>query len=113
MRVDDVDAAYFVSPLYTAVMEWEPTDNSFVFNFATPPPDNVPVPRTVVSSLKVTVPVAVDGVTVAVKVTLSFKVDGLSDDVTTVDVDARLTVNVPEAELAPKFPCTAYVAFKV
>lgn len=112
MRVDDVDAAKFVSLLYTAVMEWEATDKADVLNFATPP-DNVPVPRTVVLSLKVTVPVAVDGVTVAVKVTRSPEVDGLSDDVTPVDVDALLTINVPEAELAPKFPCAAYAAFKV
>jgi hypothetical protein len=83
-----------------------------MLNVATPP-DNVPVPRTVVSSLKVTVPVAIDGVTVAVKVTESPKFDGLSDDVTPVAVDAWLTVNVPEAELAPKFPCAAYAAFKV
>ena len=112
MRIDDVDAAKFALPLYTAVMEWEPTDKSLMLNFATPPLDNVPVPRTVVSSLKVTVPVAVDGVTVAVKVTRSPKVDGLSDDVTPVDVDALLTINVPEAKLAPKLPCAAYVAFK-
>ena len=93
-------------------MEWVSTDKADVFNIATPP-DNVPVPKTVVSSLKVTVPVAVVGVTVAVKVTRSPKVDGLSDDVTPVDVDALLTINVPEAELAPKFPCAAYAAFKV
>jgi hypothetical protein len=73
----------------------------------------MPVPRSVLSSLKVTVPVAVDGETVAAKVTRSPKVDGLSDDVTPVNVDALLTIKVPEAELAPKFPCAAYAAFKV
>jgi hypothetical protein len=112
VSIDDVDAAKFVSLPYTAVMEWEATDKADVLNIATPP-DNVPVPRDVVPSLKVTVPVAVDGVTVAVKVTRSPEVDGLSDDVTPVDVDALLTINEPEAELAPKVPCAAYTAFKV
>ena len=93
-------------------MEWEPTDKKYVLNVAAPL-DNVRLPRTVVSSLKVTVPVAIDGATVAVKVTRSPKVDGLCDDVTLVDVDAWLTINVPMAELAPKFPCAAYAAFKV
>jgi len=111
-RAGEVDAAKFVSPPYSAVTECTPPVNIEVLNVAAPP-DNVPVPRTVVSSLKVTVPVAVDGVTEAVKVTIVPKVDGLSDDVTSVDVDAWFTIKVSEAELAPKFPWAAYSAFKV
>ena len=61
------------------------------------PPDNVPVPSVVAPSRKVTVP---DGLpapgattaTVAVKVTLCPKVDGLSDEATVVVVLALLTV---------------------
>jgi hypothetical protein len=114
VTADDVDAAKFVSPLYTAVMEWEPTNKADVLNVATPP-DNVPVPMEVPPSLNVTVPVGVptELVIVAVKATGTPKVDGLGDDVTPVDVDAWLTVNVPEAELAPKMPCAAYTAFKI
>jgi hypothetical protein len=111
VKVSDVDSAKFVSPLYTAVMEWEATDKADVLNVATPP-DNAPVPRSVVLSLKVTVPVALD-VTVAVKVTRSPENDGLSDDVIPVVVDALLTIKLPEVALAPKFPCAAYAAFKV
>jgi hypothetical protein len=63
--------------------------------------------------LNVTVPVAVDGVTVAVNVTESPYTDGLLDDRTEVVDDAWPTFKVPDAELAPKFPCAAYVALKL
>jgi hypothetical protein len=52
----------------------------------------VPVPRTVVPSLNVTVPVAPAPVTVAVKVTALPYTDGLRDDATPVVVDAVFTV---------------------
>jgi hypothetical protein len=52
------------------------------------PPDRLPVPRTVAPSLNVTVPVAVEALTAAVKVTEAPKVDGLRLDVTTVVVAA-------------------------
>jgi hypothetical protein len=52
----------------------------------------VPVPSVVLPSLKVTVPVAVDGVTVAVKVSDAPYVDGFADEVTAVVVFALLTV---------------------
>jgi hypothetical protein len=55
------------------------------------PPDRLPVPRTVTPSLNVTVPVAVDGITVALKVTDAPKFDGLGVDVTNVCVAARPT----------------------
>jgi hypothetical protein len=47
-----------------------------------------------------------------VNVTKSLKFDGLRSDVTLVVV-AAFTIKVPEAELAPKFPCAAYAALKV
>ena len=77
------------------------------------PLDSVLVPRVVTPSINVTVPVAVDGVTVAVKATELLKVDGLGDDVMPVVVDAWLTVKVLEAELAPKIPCAEYSASKL
>ena len=84
-----------------------------VLNVAVPP-DNVPVPMGFPLLLNVTVPVGVPAVlvTVAVNVTKSLKFDGLRSDVTLVVV-AAFTIKVPEAELAPKFPCAAYVALKV
>ena len=54
---------------------------------ATPPPI-VPVPMVVAPSLKVVVPDAVEGETVAVNVTEAAKVDGFSEDVSVVVVGA-------------------------
>jgi hypothetical protein len=71
-------------------MECGPTASAAVLNVAVPP-DRLPVPRTVAPSLNVTVPVAVDGVTVDVKVTEVPYVDGLRLDVTTVVVAAGST----------------------
>jgi hypothetical protein len=56
------------------------------------PPDRLPVPRVAPPSINVTVPVAVDGVTVAVKITELPYVDGSADDVTPIVVDALFTV---------------------
>jgi hypothetical protein len=56
------------------------------------PPDRLTVPRAVAPSLNVTFPVAVDGVTVAVKVTEAPKADGLELEVTFVVVAALFTV---------------------
>jgi hypothetical protein len=61
------------------------------------PPDSVPVPRVVVPSRNVTVPLGLLApgavtVTVAVKVTLCPKTDGLTDDATVVVVLALLTI---------------------
>jgi hypothetical protein len=85
-----------VSPPYTAVIECEPTFRDEVANVATPDPFSVPVPRVVVLSLKVTVPVGVPlagelTVTVAVNVTVCDAADGFADEVTTVIVFAWLT----------------------
>ena len=65
------------------------------------PPDRLTVPRIVAPSLNVTVPVAVDGVTVDVKVTEAPKVDGLRLDVTTVVVAAGFTVCARGSDVDP------------
>ncbi len=97
-------------------MECTPAVSIEVLNVTTPPA-NVPMPRTVVPSVNVTVPVAVDETvdetTVAEKVTASPYVDVGNDESTLVVVEALSTIRAPEAELAPKFPCAAYAAFKV
>ena len=59
----------------------------------------VPVPRIVGPSLNVTVPVAVEGATVPVNVTLAPKVVVLSDVVIEVVVDALFTVCVNALEV--------------
>lgn len=64
----DVLEESLASPPYTAVIECVPPVSAEVLNVACPLP-NVPVPRVVEPSLKVTVPVAVLGVTVAVNMT--------------------------------------------
>jgi hypothetical protein len=70
----DVLVMKLVSPPYTAVMECEPTVRDDVTYVAWPAPLSEPVPKVVVLSLKVTVPVGVPepgavAVTVAVNVT--------------------------------------------
>jgi len=82
-------------------MVCEPTASADVENAAMPPGSRVAVPRVVLPSRKVTVPVGVPvvPVTVAVKVTESPKVDGFFDDDTAVfDVNAlsaRRTTSLP------------------
>jgi len=90
----DVLVLKFVSPLYTAVIEWLPRASDDVVKLAFPLL-SVPDPITVVPSLKVTVPVGVPVVedeTIAVNVTGWPKVDGFCDDVTVVVVLALFTV---------------------
>jgi hypothetical protein len=65
------------------------------------PPDRLTVPRTVAPSLNVIFPVAVDGVTVAVKVTEAPKVDGLRSDPTIAVVVALFTVWVMADDVDP------------
>jgi hypothetical protein len=101
-RVEDVLAASFVSPPYAAVSEWAAAESEVVVNVAMPLV-RVPVPRAVVPSLNVTVPVAVDGDTVAVRVTLWPKVEVLADEVRTVVVAIRLTVWVSERDVLVAF----------
>jgi hypothetical protein len=52
----------------------------------------VPVPKVVLPFLNVTVPVAVEGVTVAVNVTEDPEIDGFADDASVVVVVTLLTV---------------------
>jgi len=66
--VADVLGASLASPPYEAESEWLPTANAEVLKVAVPPP-SVAVPMVVEPSRKVIVPVAVEGVTAAVKVT--------------------------------------------
>ncbi len=87
----------FVSPLYLAVIEWDPTVNALVANVAWPVASRLPLPRVLVPSRNVTVPVGVPvpggfTVTVAVKVTDWPKTDGLTDDVSVVVVAAPPTL---------------------
>ena len=67
-----------LSPVYVAVMLFEPRGSAAVL-IAAVPPDNVPEATGVVDPLlnKFTVPLAPDGVTVAVKVTFSPKFEVL------------------------------------
>jgi hypothetical protein len=73
-------------PPYDAVIEFEPTANVDVLYVAFPLL-SVPVPRVVLPFLNVTVPVAADGVTVAVKVTEEPYVDGFEEEATVVEVE--------------------------
>lgn len=66
-------------------MEWAPADNFDVLYVALPPL-KVPVPSVVLPSLNVTVPVAAEGVTAAVRVTVEPYVDGLAEDETVTEV---------------------------
>ena len=66
-------------------MEWEPTESADVDCAATPFA-MVALPRLAVPSKNVTVPVAEEGETAAVKVTLVEKAAGLADEVREVPV---------------------------
>ena len=81
-------------------MLWVATDSADVENVATPP-DSVPEPIVAAPSLNVTVPVGVPApeLTVAVKVTLWPKTDGLAEEVRAVEVAAPLTVWVRALEV--------------
>jgi hypothetical protein len=84
---DDVLVAKLPSPLYTAVIEWLPTDSDVVLNVAVPL-DSVPVPSAIAAlSKNVTVPVGVPAfaVTVAVNVTGWPKLLALSEEVSVVE----------------------------
>ena len=69
-------------------MEWEATASVEVVKVAWPVPSSVEVPRVVVPSLNVTVPMGVPPleVTVAVKVTDWLKTEGLAEELTVVVV---------------------------
>ena len=87
------------SPRYLATMLWLPIDNEDIENVARPP-DIVDVPNiaggVTLVSLKTTVPVAVKGVSTAVKVTGWLNVDEFCDDITVVDV-----ASIAKADIDP------------
>lgn len=87
--------------VYTAVIECEPAVSAFVANVAVPVPLKAwGVPSGEAPSMKWTLPVGMAVLipapavfaTVAVKVTDWPRIDGFSDEVTTVEVGAGLTV---------------------
>jgi hypothetical protein len=80
VNTEDVLPLSFESPPYEAVIECGPATSFEVLNVAFPAP-TVPVPSVVLPSMKVTVPVAVEGVTEAVKVTEEPYNDGLTGEV--------------------------------
>jgi hypothetical protein len=83
-----------------------PTLRNGVLNVAVPTPPSVPIPRVVVPSLKVTVPVGVPapgdtGATVAVSVTDWPETPGFAEEVTLEVVAAWLTVWVMRLDVLP------------
>ena len=79
-------------------MECEPCVNDKVLNKATPF-ESATVPSNVVPSRNCTLPVAVDGVTVAVKVTELPTTAGFADEITVTE-DEACTVCVSMADVA-------------
>lgn len=79
-----------LSPPYTAVMEWLPTVSPEVVRPACPEPFRATIPKSMLPSKKVTVPVGVPPlpVTVAVKVTACPAKEGFSEEITVVVVVA-------------------------
>ena len=98
-----------VSPPYSAVISWVPAGSVLVKTLATPDPSSVPVMTPTVPSVKVTVPVGVIGAnspspaasTVAVKVRVWPKSDGLAEDSRDVSLSALFTVWVTVSEVLP------------
>ena len=95
------------SPLYVAVMLWLPFLSDEVVKTAWRLLLSVAVPRMVLPSLKVTVPVGVPepgalALTVAVKVTACPSADGLSEEVRVVAVASLLTDSLVLPELVVK-----------
>jgi hypothetical protein len=93
----DVADVSFASPPYAAVIEWVPEVSAEVEKVPTPEIiDAVPIDAPL--SLNWTVPVAVDGVTVAVNVTAWPAVEGFALDVTSTE-DAAFTTSVIAGEV--------------
>jgi hypothetical protein len=97
-RAPDVEPALLASPLYEAMMECVPCASEEPAK-VTEPFERVPAPNTEGPSRNCTVPVAVAGVTEAVKVTDAPSWEGFCDDTTITEV-ATWTVWVIAAELA-------------
>ena len=101
----DVLPALLLSPLYTAVTEFDPSGRVDVVSVATPDPFSVPVPSIFAPSMNVTDPVGTPlpgfCVTVAVKVTLAptFTLAALA--ISAVALCARVTVTVTAGDVLP------------
>jgi hypothetical protein len=102
---EEVLPEFLLSPPYTAVIECIPTARVEVVKVATPDPFSVPVPRVVVPSINVTLPVGVSllGETVAVKVTLLPTVILLAVVISAVVVLSVVTVTETAGEVLPEF----------
>jgi hypothetical protein len=84
-------------------MEWVPGDRAEVENMALPPLREA-LPKVEPASKNVTVPVAAEGETVAVKVTLWPETEGLALEATAVAVAARFTVWDKDGDVLPEWP---------
>src|SRR5256885_1639708 len=87
MTAAEVLEAFLASPEKAAVMEWDPAESEVVENEAAPP-FSVAEPIWFLPSLNATLPVAVAGVTKAVKVTFAPVFAGFTSAVRVVDVVA-------------------------
>ncbi len=77
------------------------------------PPASVCVIGVPLSTLSETVPVGMPDPELTVIVTMPFALYVTPGALSVTVVPPGPTLNVPDAELAPKFPCAAYTAFKV
>jgi len=100
VRTAEVLPPKSLSPLYTTVIECVPADKFGTENVALPPLIGKFVIKALPPSKNVTVPVAVDGVTAAVKVTDCPMTDGLGLEVIVVAV-LGLTTCVRIVEVLP------------
>ena len=99
----DVTGLQLSSPLYTAVIEWLPTESVVLVNDALPPLTGT-VPSNAAPSRNCTLPVAAAGKRVAVNTTDCPAVAGLSDDTSEIDVGALFTVCVTGGEVLAPYP---------
>jgi hypothetical protein len=97
------------SPLYAAEMVWLPSASVLVVNVATPLL-TVPRPSDVAPSKNSTVPVAFEGVIVAVNVSAAPYRAGLWADATLTALAAGFTIWVTLAALALKYSAPVYSA---
>ena len=98
--------AKFESPLYTAVIEWVPTASDEMVKVAVPE-FTLNVPSVVLPSLKVIVPIGVpepgaNALTVAVKLMLWLRMEGVPEVLIAIDVVALLTVSLSTEDVLPR-----------
>ena len=106
LTVFEVLPASLVSPLYTAVIECDPTDSAAVLILALPPLSVTGPPKLEPSIWNCTVPPGVPApgalaVTLAVKVTVWPKTDGFCEEVSVVAVLSWLTTWLTVFEVLP------------